>query len=181
MDFTPGFTPYALLPAPKRELPEGLEFHCERCRVVIPADAPRPDVDDDFASAEIERQCEFIARHKLAWFSPKASPRQQHIMASAAWELVYHRQLKAEKPHPQSIEYLRRFKLQPEEHWKASAASANGDRFVDAVMAMVVRGKKIPEIARELGRTPNAIKQAIGRNRSALYGKKRMRPRLEQA
>src|SRR6185437_7511386 len=109
---TSGFVPYALLPAPQRRLlPEGLEFHCDRCRLVIPAEAPRPDADDDLKPSH----CEFIARHKLAWFNPQASVRHQHIMASAAWELIYHYHLRGETPHWRSLEYLRQFKLQPEE------------------------------------------------------------------
>jgi hypothetical protein len=102
-------------------LPEGLEFHCDRCRVVIPTEAPRPDADDDLAAG----YCESIARAKLTWFNPKASVRHQHIMASAAWELVYHFHLRAETPHAGSVEYLRQFKLQPELHWRASAVAAS--------------------------------------------------------
>lgn len=106
------------------ELPAGLAFHCERCRVVIPADAPRPDGSD--ITGDTELSCEFVARHRLAWFNPKATPRHQHIMASAAWELVYHQHLRGEQPHAESVAYLRQFKLQPEEHWKTSAAAEAG-------------------------------------------------------
>ena len=104
-----------LLMAPKAELPEGLAFHCDRCRVVIPEDAPRPDIAGD-----IEVRCEEIARHKLAWFNPRASARHQHIMACAAWHMVYWHALRSETPHAESAAYLKRFKLQPELHWRTS-------------------------------------------------------------
>jgi hypothetical protein len=94
------------------ELPEGLVFHCGKCLVVIPADSPRPDGGD----------CEFVARHKLAWFNPKETIAGQHCMAVAAWSLIYHEALSVSVPHVEGVEYIRQFKRERKDHFAQSAA-----------------------------------------------------------
>ena len=60
-------------------LPEGLTFHCDECKLVIPADSPRP------AGAE----CASVARAKLSHFYPDETRAAQHAMATATWSLIH--------------------------------------------------------------------------------------------
>ena len=90
-------------------LPAGLEVHCEACQVVVPSDAPKLEGAD----------CEFVARHKLAWFNPKESPAGQHCMAAAAWELIHDAPLRA--GHPDAVAYLRAFQRDRKNHFAQSA------------------------------------------------------------
>ena len=105
--------PIALLEAPKTQLPYGLAFHCRRCRVVIPLDAP---------SFETPGDCETVAKHRLAWFNPKASARHQHTMATAAWEMIHWHRIHRD-PHPAAVAYKQQFNRRPEEHWASSAVA----------------------------------------------------------
>jgi hypothetical protein len=91
------------------ELPQGLTVHCEKCNIVIPSDAPRPEGGD----------CAFVALHKLTWFNPKETITGQHCMATAAWALIYHETISA--AHPESVSYLRQFKHERKAHFTASA------------------------------------------------------------
>lgn len=93
------------------ELPEGLVIHCDKCNIVIPSDAPRPEGGD----------CEFVANHKLAFFNPKETLAGQFCMAAAAWSLIYHQPLSA-RACPESVEYHRQFKLERKSHYAQSAA-----------------------------------------------------------
>lgn len=90
-------------------LPEGLVLHCEKCRIVIPTDAPK--LPDSY--------CEWVAAAKLTWFDPNTTRAGQHCMAVAAWELVYHRALT--EGHAEGIEYKQKFKLKRKEHYAESA------------------------------------------------------------
>ena len=92
-------------------LPAGLVFHCDACGIVIPADAPRPAGGD----------CAWVAEHRMAWFDPDETLKGQHTMATAAWHLIYDRELK-EAAHPQAVEYLRTFRSDPQQHFRCSHA-----------------------------------------------------------
>lgn len=92
-------------------LPEGLVFHCEKCNLVVPVEAPRPD----------DPNCEFVALHKLSWFNPKETPAGQFAMATAAWALIHHNALSPEFADPESVEYRRAFQKERKVHYKASA------------------------------------------------------------
>ena len=91
-------------------VPAGLIYHCAACRLVIPADAPVPD----------GANCAFVVKNKLAWFNPKATIKGQHTMATAAWSLIHHQGLRDQ--HPESVEYFRKFRMEPRAHFQASAA-----------------------------------------------------------
>lgn len=90
-------------------LPEGLVVHCEKCDLVVPADAPRPGDGD----------CAFVALHRLAWFNPRETVAGQHAMATAAWSLIYHEAI-SNKTHTEAVEYLRQFKHERKAHFEAS-------------------------------------------------------------
>ena len=92
-------------------LPEGLVYHCESCRVVVPAEAPRPETPGD---------CATVAKHKLAWFNPEASLRHQHVMATGAWELIHWHHLHGDAKHAACVDYKRQFNRRPDEHWQNS-------------------------------------------------------------
>jgi hypothetical protein len=89
-------------------LPEGLVVHCDKCNLVIPSDAPRPDESD----------CGFVALHKLAYFNPSETVAAQHLMAVAAWSLIYHKSLLG---HPESAEYHSKFQQDRKGHFAESA------------------------------------------------------------
>jgi hypothetical protein len=91
-------------------LPEGLVIHCEKCDLVIPADAPRPEGGD----------CAFVSLHRLACFRPQETVAGQHAMATAAWSLIYHDVLSS-KTHPESVEYMCQFKKERKAHFHSSA------------------------------------------------------------
>jgi hypothetical protein len=91
-------------------LPAGLKVHCDDCKVAIPADAPAPPEGD----------CMFVAQHKLAWFHPQETPAAQHVMAVAAWSLIYDAPLKA-GTHPESVEYMRQHRASRKAHFAVSA------------------------------------------------------------
>ena len=92
-------------------LPEGLVVHCNKCNLVIPSDAPKPDESD----------CEFIALHRLAWFDPSATIAAQHCQAVATWSLINHKSLVG---HPESVEYHSKFKKDRKGHFAESAVRA---------------------------------------------------------
>lgn len=94
----------------KAPLPEGLVFHCEECRVVIPSDSPRPEGAD----------CAFVALHKLAPFYPNETVAFQFCGAVAAWELIHDAPLRS--GHVESLQYRRQFKQERRSHFDASAA-----------------------------------------------------------
>lgn len=79
-------------------LPAGLRFHCAGCEIVVPSDVP--EVPDALAN------CARVTRAKLGWFNPKETLAGQHIMAAAAWALIYEDALKA--GHGKACEYVRR-------------------------------------------------------------------------
>lgn len=89
------------------QLPEGLVYHCDECNLVIPSDAPRPSDPD----------CEFVALHKLAYFNPSETVAAQHVMAVAAWSLIYH---KSRVGHPESTEYHSKFQQDRKGHFAES-------------------------------------------------------------
>lgn len=95
----------------KHVLPEGLKYHCS-CGIVVPSDAPEPD-----DSALVD--CDSIVRAKLTYFNPATTVASQFCMAAAAWDLIHHKAVKAE--HPESVEYLRQFKLERGSHYAQSA------------------------------------------------------------
>lgn len=92
-------------------LPEGLVVHCDKCNLVIPSDAPKPDESD----------CEFVALHKLAWFDSSASVVAQHCQAVATWSLIHHKSLVG---HPESTEYHQEFNNDRKGHFAKSAVRA---------------------------------------------------------
>lgn len=94
-------------------LPAGMEFHCKDCHIVIPADAPRPEGGD----------CIALARSRMCPFKPFESLAGQHVMAAAAWGLIYHAELKV-NAHPESTEYNRRLWYDRKAHFGESAVRA---------------------------------------------------------
>lgn len=94
------------------KLPAGLVFHCDACRIVVPAEAPRPAGGD----------C--LAPHLplLTWFNPRETLKGQHTMAAAAWELIYHRELRRPDADPVALAYLHAFKHEPRRHFDESHA-----------------------------------------------------------
>lgn len=91
-------------------LPDGFVYHCERCSIVIPAEAPRVGGQD----------CVSIAETGLAWFNPRETIAGQFCMAAAAWELIHHQAL--QNGYAECVEYMRRFRQERKQHFAASAA-----------------------------------------------------------
>ena len=92
-------------------LPPGLTYHCGSCKLVIPADAPKPNDAD----------CAFVAQHRLAHFNPDESLSGQHVMAAAAWTLINHKALSAEIADPESVAYKQRIHRDRKNHFAESA------------------------------------------------------------
>ena len=97
----------------KHPIPSGLQIHCSKCDLVIPADAPTPDIAD----------CEFVSKHKLAWFNPNETIKGQHTQAVATWALIHDQAIKNE--HPESMGYLHQYQKAHKEHFNSSAARNN--------------------------------------------------------
>ena len=91
------------------QLPDGLQLHCAACGVVIPTDAPVLEGGD----------CEFVARHKLAWYKPTETLAGQHAMAVAAWALIYDAALR--EGVPEAVAYRQHFQQQRRAAFAASA------------------------------------------------------------
>lgn len=94
----------------KHILPEGLKIHCEACGVVVPQDAPTPNI----------ASCAWVAANKMAWFDPSETLAGNHVMAVAAWALVHHKALSPEIAHPESVEYLRQHRADRKQHFSSS-------------------------------------------------------------
>lgn len=91
------------------DLPKGLVYHCDACKIVVPEDSPCPEGGD----------CAVIADVRIAIFNPYATLKAQHTMASAAWQMIYHQAI-ADK-EAASAEYLHRFHHAPRDHFQDSA------------------------------------------------------------
>jgi len=90
-------------------LPTGLVFHCDKCKLVVPVEAPNiPNA-----------ACEWVAQHKLSYYEPKTTIAGQHAMAVGTWELIHHQALTAGST--EGIEYKQKFKLKRKEHYAESA------------------------------------------------------------
>jgi hypothetical protein len=92
--------------------PAGLKLHCDKCNLVVPADAPADAPEPD---------CEFVALHKLAYFHVGETVAAQHAMAIACWCLIHDKAIREHK-HAPSIEYRRRFGVDRKAHFAESAA-----------------------------------------------------------
>ena len=94
---------------PHINLPAGLVVHCAHCNLVVPSDAPQP----------AESGCEFVALHKLAFYKPIETLAGQHVMAVAAWALIYSTALGVSEPA--SAAYHKAFWRSRKAHFQASA------------------------------------------------------------
>jgi hypothetical protein len=109
---THNYSPHSVrrpIPLPET-LPAGLKVHCAACQVVVPSDAPATAAGD----------CAFVALHKLAWFHPYETPAAQHVMAVAAWSLIYNEAL-AKRTDAPSSDYMAAFRANRKAHFAASA------------------------------------------------------------
>ncbi len=95
-------------------LPPGLVYHCETCRIAIPADAPKPAVAD----------CATPARRKFGQLHRDELTTGHFAQAVASWSLIHHEALNGLEPDLECVEYWRQFRFERKAHFQASAVRA---------------------------------------------------------
>jgi hypothetical protein len=103
-----GGDPANNMPKLPTNITPGLIVHCPLCNLVIPSDAPQPESYD----------CEFVAKHKLAFYNPKETIAGQHVQAVATWALIYDAQLEGSEP---ATTYYKSFQKDRKTHFANSA------------------------------------------------------------
>ena len=133
---------------PEIVLPEGLEFHCSSCKIVIPSDSPRTPTDS----------CGLVASAKLTWFDPTATVAAQHAMAVGAWALIHHGALSDK--HPESVAYSEHFATNRKGHFAQSVSRKA------MTQEQIERDKAHPRYGRRDGVFYEEVKEIDGNERS---------------